>query len=704
MSDADDYLQDGFNPRSVTIPRLRSILVTHNIDYPSTAKKTQLVALVEEHVLPQVPKLRAQRARAKRSSLGIVNAGSAQDNGLWDDDELSPPRPNSRRSKSPRKSSARIKVEEEEPATPIFRSEPKRSSRASRSVSRQLSHGPEDDAHLYATSVASRRSSRRTVTPQIKPEPEPERELEPEIEEEEDSEESEEDEEDDDEEEPTQYEEDLSVFTDDNPFQGGSSPPPVQTPNRRRTVSVEPVKSAKSARRRTAAGPESTRAARRFEMATPPSRYKTPDYLLEPGEEFTPDEQLELEDEAASGDAAAVRRQAVVKHKRRGNIKTPFFVLLVSLFGAYLAWYRQEKMAVGYCGLGRPAKQLIPPEIPVPDVIMPFIEPECETCPQHAFCYEDYTVRCQEDFILKPHPLALGGLVPLPPTCEPDSEKARRVQAVADKAIEELRDRRARYECGELTNDAGEQEDSPTIAEEELKATVSQKRNKRMNSQEFDELWEAAIGEITGRDEVEVQATESPDSPGVPDRRISSTSLARLPFRCAIKRSIRSGLARYRFPIGLLSMLALGILYLRASYRKHRATSAQIPSLVDTVLGRLANQKELGDEDLDEPYLFLPNLRDDVLRSVHSLAERDRIWQRVRAVVEQNSNVRTSQREGRSGEVGRAWEWIGPSKGEGARRRRSGRVSWAPSDMGADTPESKPDIEVKKWEEPRPIY
>ncbi|EGX93990.1 sister chromatid separation protein (Src1), putative [Cordyceps militaris CM01] len=701
MSDADDYLQQGFNPRNVTIPRLRSILVTHGIDYPSTAKKTQLVALVEEHVLPRVPKLRAERARAKRSSLGIVNAGSAQDDGLWDDDELSPPRPTSRRSKSPRKSSARVKVEEEEPATPIFRTEPKRSSRASRSVSRQLSHGPEDDAHLYAASVSSRRSSRRTVTPQIKPEPEPQPEPEPLVEEEE--EESEESEEDDTEEEPTQYEEEPSVFTHDNPFQGGSSSPPMQTPSRRRTVSVEPIKSAKSDRRRTAVATESTRAARRFEMATPPRRYKKPDHLLEPGEEFTPDAQLELEDEAAAGDVAAIRRQAVVKQKRRGNIKTPFFVLLMALFGAYLAWFRQEKLAVGYCGLGRPAKQIIPPDIPVPDALLPFIEPECETCPQHAFCYEDYTVRCQDDFILKPHPLALGGLIPLPPTCEPDSEKARRVQAVADKAVEELRDRRAKYECGELTNEAGEQEDSPTIAEEELKATVSEKRNKRMNSQEFDELWEAAIGEITGRDEVEVQTT-SPDSPGVSNRRISSTSLARLPFRCAVKRSIRSGLARYRLPIGLLSMLVLGVLYLKASYRKHLATSAQIPALVDTVLGRLANQKELGDEDLDEPYLFLPNLRDDVLRSVHSLTERDRIWQRVRVVVEQNSNVRTSQREGRSGEVGRAWEWIGASKGEAARRRRSGRVSWAPSDMGAETPESKQDVEVKKWEEPRPIY
>lgn len=510
MADADDYLQDGFNPRSVTIPRLRSILVTHNIDYPSTAKKTQLVALVEEQVLPQVPKLRAQRARAKRSSLGIVNAGSAQDNGLWDDDELSPPRPASRRSKSPRKSSARIKVEEEEPAAPIFHPEPKRSSRASRSVSRQLSHDPEDDAQLYAAPASSRRSNRRTVTPQIKPEPEPEPvpEVEEEEEEEEEDSEEEDEEEDEIEEEPTQYEEDASVFTDDNPFQGGSSSPlPVQTPNRRRTVSVEPAKSAKSARRRTAVGTESARATRRFEMATPPRRHKTPEHLLEPGEEFTPDEQLELEDEAASGDAVALRRQAVVKHKRRGSVKTPFFVLLLSLLGAYLTWYRQEKMAVGYCHVGRPAKQVIPPEIPVPDILVPFIEPECETCPQHAFCYDDFTVRCQDDFILKPHPLALGGLVPLPPTCEPDSEKARRVQAVADKAIEELRDRRAKYECGELTNDAGEQEDSPTIAEEELKATVSQKRNKRMNSQEFDELWEAAIGEITGREEVEVQTT-----------------------------------------------------------------------------------------------------------------------------------------------------------------------------------------------------
>lgn len=149
--------------------------------------------------------------------------------------------------------------------------------------------------------------------------------------------------------------------------------------------------------------------------------------------------------------------------------------------------------------------------------------------------------------------------------------------------------------------------------------------------------------------------------------------------------------------------IVLAIFYLRARYRQHLVDSAQVPALVDLVLERLANQKELGEEDLDDAWLFLPNLRDDVLRSVHKVAERERIWQRVKKVVEQNSNVRTGQREGRSGEVGRAWEWIGPINGEGARRRRSGR--WT-RDLVADSPESRPTTaaESRKWAESRPIY
>ncbi len=159
----------------------------------------------------------------------------------------------------------------------------------------------------------------------------------------------------------------------------------------------------------------------------------------------------------------------------------------------------------------------------------------------------------------------------------------------------------------------------------------------------------------------------------------------------------------------------LTILYGRQRYLANKALSAQVPALVDQVLERLANQKEIAFEDGDDDaFLFLPNLRDDVLRSLHSLAARDRLWQRVRVVVEQNSNVRTGQRESRNGEVGRAWEWIGPSRpgagdASGGRRRKSGRVSWGPDVRGPEYSSEmsenrdKPAIH-KSWTEGRPIY
>lgn len=154
----------------------------------------------------------------------------------------------------------------------------------------------------------------------------------------------------------------------------------------------------------------------------------------------------------------------------------------------------------------------------------------------------------------------------------------------------------------------------------------------------------------------------------------------------------------------ILSLLSA--LYARGRYRWYRATSAQIPALVDLVLSRLATQKELAYEEggEDDPFLFLPHLRDDVLRSVHNARERERIWQRVRAVVEQNTNVRTGQREGKNGEVGRAWEWIGPSGiGDGGARRRA-RLSFGP-DVKVDAVDDRSSMH-KQWEEPgsRPVY
>ncbi|KAL2132293.1 hypothetical protein VTI74DRAFT_3980 [Chaetomium olivicolor] len=730
MSDTEsvDYLQADFDPRTLTVPRLRSILVTHNIHYPSQAKKPQLIELFNEHVLPQSRHILATRARAKRSSRGIVDADSQSTTSTDFDGEAMPPPPSARRSRSPRKAT-RVKRESEEPFhAPLMpaalRESPRK--RQSRSASAQFPPASDTDTAPEPEHRWPVRSDRRTTpVPKLEP-PEEDNFF-------------------------KRTPQTASVFTSDNPFQSGANSPvsPFKTPtNRRKTAGLESAlrQTPATARRRTdqhvfGEVEEPSIVSRTIEMPISRVRSKTPE--VEPDEEFTPEEQLALEQETAAHPELVVARRAQHVAKRSSSMSTPIWVLITTLFVAYAAWYRQEKIAVGYCGLGREPTQLVPssiqlPEwaadlgskfdvqkIQIPDWVTTALEPQCEPCPSHAYCYEDFTARCEPDFIVKPHPLSLGGLVPLPPTCEPDGEKVRRVQAVADKAVEELRDRRAKYECGEPLEPEGEPLDSPSIDEEELKEILGKKRSRRMAADEFDELWAAAIGEIKARDEVEVH-TEEPEAPetggaaAFPTTKLSSTSLARLSYTCALRRSVKLGVARHRLSIGGLISSVLFVLYARRRFIHNRALAAQIPGLVDEVLERLATQKEIafdaGDEDA---FLFLPNLRDDVLRSMHSLKDRERLWQRVRAVVEQNSNVRTGQREGRNGEVGRAWEWIGPARigaggsGEGSTRRRgkSARVSWGPDvkrevEDGAKAGDGALERKAvhKKWEEGRPIY
>ncbi|ORY65803.1 Man1-Src1p-C-terminal domain-containing protein [Pseudomassariella vexata] len=710
MSDTEslDYLQPGFEPTSLTMPRLRSILVAHNIHYPSTAKKAQLVEIFNDNVVPQSRKILAQRARAKRSSKGITDAESSQSSSAFTDhDNLPPPSTRTRRSQSPRKATQKFRSEEpERQMMPPTASPLKRKPRA---PIRQA-QASDTDTNTEPDHTVSARKVRRAneVISQLKVESSDE----------------------------GFFRRTTGAFTSDNPFQSGSSSPlPEKTPtNRRRTAGHENNRptsrpTSSSSRRRTDfptfSGDDEENMSKAFQVPvsrlmhnrTPEPRAETPEPMDEPGEEFTPEEQLELAaEEAIRGETTVITRRQP-RQPNGASWSTSLSVMFLTLLSVFAGWYRQEKIAVGYCGVGKHvssipseisvpewAQSVLPSEISVPPSVSDALEPKCEPCPPHAYCYDDFTVRCEQDYILKAHPLALGGLVPLPPTCEPDGEKVRRVQAVANRAVEELRERTAKFECGQLVDVSGGKAATPAIEEQELKEIINQKRSKKMNNQEFEDLWGAAIGEIKGREEVQVEVQEVRDSGSVPNTLFTSTSLARISLTCAVRRSIRLGLARYRLQISALISIFLTALYGRSRFLANRAAAAQVPGLVDLVLERLANQKQVADDE-DDPWLFLPHLRDDVLRSIHSLNQREKIWKRVRAVVEQNSNVRTGQREGRSGEVGRAWEWIGPSTGDSARRRKGGRVSSNPDVKDEEDSEmGEKSYLHQKWEESRPIY
>ncbi|PQE29161.1 hypothetical protein CJF30_00004197 [Rutstroemia sp. NJR-2017a BBW] len=679
-----DYLQPGFEPSSLTVPRLRSILVQYNIDYPSNSKKSQLVDIFNENLVPQARNILAARARAKRTSRGITDADSSQDSieesaGDYGNAILPPTTPGRRnvREPTPRRSTRSTSPVKRMPAT---RSPVKRTPRPSVKHPRQEESETGTDPEDVPQTIRKSRKSEAIQTPMagardnldgVVKERESRRE---------------------------------SNFTYDNPFQSGSPPSGGRHSSgerKRRSLGPSAAKERQTTTPRIDDGirPPSSST---FEMPVS-SLDGLKDYDengVEISEDFTPEARRELDRELQTGITA-------IQPRRKGNngvgTRGPIWMLLFTVLGGYAAWYRQEKIAVGFCGLGREAHSLVPLNANVPEWARTLAEPQCDPCPQHAYCNTNYEVQCDSDFVLNHHPLSLGGFLPLPPTCEPDGEKVRRVKAVADRAVEELRERRAKWECGDLVDEAGSPEPSVEIETEELKKEVSKKRRKGMAEAEFEELWTGAIGDIKGRDEV-VSGSDGSDT-------LTSTSLARLPLGCAVKRSFRLTLARHRLEIGSLVLLATLFFYIRSSIRARNATKAAIPSLVSLTLDRLATQASLHAQDpegIKEGWISIGQLRDDVLRNEHSIKKREQIWTKVKKIVEMNANVRAAQRESKNGEISRVWEWIGALEDvDGfSRRRKSGRVSRGGAldeDDGAEAGKGVGFL-TSKWEEGRPIY
>lgn len=492
-SDSDlDYLAPDFDPAGLTVPRLRSILVSHDLSYPASAKKAQLVEIFNSKVVPQSRKILAARSRAKRSSRGIVDVESSQEStvsGDGDVDLMPPPPPPDASNRRANRRSAGLTSEEDGNRASIpssYNERPlgwKGSSKHARESDPDFSLDAESKRPMIRKSKQSNLGAAEVEQDAGEP-AQPAVKIE-------------------------------SVFSDDNPFQSGSSPLSgadrrVSGGKRKKSLGFSTQKD--GARRRSSnklAQAEDgiiVPTSKKFEVPLAglkkkkkPKQEEIEDGI-EPGEEFTPEEQMELTREQLKEGARAAlspRRATNRSSGGRFSLSAPW-VIVMTLLGGYATWWRREKLEAGYCGIGRPSTSLA--NVHVPDWLS-FLEPQCEPCPQHAYCYERLQTRCEPDFMLKPHPLSLGGAIPLPPTCEPDGEKVRKVKAVADRAVEELRERRAKYECGEPI-DPGNKHSRIEIDEDELKTKVGQKRRRAMSDAEFEELWKGAIGETLGREEV----------------------------------------------------------------------------------------------------------------------------------------------------------------------------------------------------------
>ncbi|KAK7183343.1 hypothetical protein DPSP01_000535 [Paraphaeosphaeria sporulosa] len=687
------YLDDGVEPTKITVPELRSILLKHGVHYPASAKKPALVELFTVNVLPQAAKIQRQAARTVRSTRGIVDVPSSASTTTTDDaedeDTLIPPPSAVRQTPRRRTRATTAEHEEEEPAP--ARTPARRAKTPSRTVPNK--HARDADADTDGQPAYQR--TRKSLAPQTKePTPDPEAWHRPTAD---------------------------SPFTQENPFQSGSSPAPEAhaRDRRRKTMGFEQKERRKSdATRRRTYQPQVSQqddgvvvpTRKTFEM--PVARVKKEQAVVampdsgDEGEEYTPEEQLELVRERAENGQVDI----LPPRRRRDPSKTASTVqaFLLTLFATAFALlggvWREEKFAIGFCNTGSVAPTAIA-GVEIPEFATGLL-PQCEPCPPHAYCYPKLQVECEKDFIKKPHPLSFGGLLPLPPTCEPDTEKTRKVTQVADHAVQMLRQRRAQYECGE--EDAkGNVVQSPEVSVSDLKEGLLAKKSKSLSNAEFEDLFAKALGEIPARQEV---VEQSDGTTG--ERRLASTSLAELTLACSIRRSLRESLERHILEIvGLVLFIASGA-YGKHTITSNRALEAHAKQLASDVFDRLANQSALAQQEpgaYQDRGLSMNQLRDDVLRNEFSSSRRMNLWKRVQKKVEHNSNIRAAVREGASGDVTRMWEWIGPVRlledGYSSGKRDGGRRSlgWT-STPGSSPPEVKDMKEGQRWDDGHPQY
>lgn len=499
MAEGLEYLSPDFDLNTLTVPRLRSILVNHDVPYPASAKKTQLVRILQDEVLPQARNLLRERDRVKRTSAGITDMGSrassvaasdVDDNHPGDDRESMPPPPTpstastntGTRKGRPKRGTRASTAETDDVNTPATllstsrRTSARPETRYSRTPDKEIGYDGLVTPGVTDGTTPTRSTARKLRGSEAPSSSEPEP--------------------------PVKTEStDEDVFTDDNPFQSGSPSIQFEQHGGRAKGGLRGRKSETPSTLKKKIGTPTQKPSYSTSLPSPKevSDEEEEEYAVGAGEEFTPDEQLALEREQADILYPAGDQNYQRQPRKQGAVSNMLaWLFILSLFGTFGAWWRKEKIEIGFCGIGKSTWSLADTRVPQWANVM---EPRCEICPAHAFCYPNLEARCEHDFILKPHPLSLGGLVPLPPTCEADSEKARRVKAVTDKAVEKLRDRRAKWECGELRDD-GKEAKSPEISEPALKQEVGRKRRKGMSDAEFDDLWKGALGEIIGKEEV----------------------------------------------------------------------------------------------------------------------------------------------------------------------------------------------------------
>lgn len=476
--------------------------------------------------------------------------------------------------------------------------------------------------------------------------------------------------------------------------------PKTNTPKVKDTPKAKDTpKSSKVTPKSTKATPKSTKASPRSSKATPKSSLtpksatpkKTARVSATPKKENSVIEEGSGEESDEDSDEEHEELDKAATHApRKSSFWSPFFFislwLLAVVYGLGVFWYREQQYLVGYCGQEIEQATVPPNSHPLLVSAGAYLDanfkPKCTPCPPHARCYPYLELGCYEDFV-ETQPWYFR-LTPTLHThlkrCVPDTKKAEKLEIMIDVALDLLRSRNAEKNCGRSSTDDFEAGLNST----ELHDLLLMMKAPYITRDEFEELWERSVIELEKEPEVIVRQVE-PFSPfsqpiltqtgfsdGVragivdhtsksqetSDKILRSTSLSNLSFQCRLLNTVIGTVVHYKGVLMGVVGLYFIVLYVRYRIRQYRLQRLRVETVYYEVLRNLKKQYNLAKQDGSVPlYIGSTQLRDLILTTEKNLSRKLKLWNRVSAEVENNSNVRYHLVE-HHGEIMKVWEWI----------------------------------------------
>ncbi|GAA5845641.1 hypothetical protein JCM9279_006059 [Rhodotorula babjevae] len=384
--------------------------------------------------------------------------------------------------------------------------------------------------------------------------------------------------------------------------------------------------------------------------------------------------------------SSSAREAALVALPSPRTVRRAALFALVALVLALVLWRRAETIAAGYCDPNAPSNERtaarrtslalpsLPDLSPSADALLDStgLRPGCTACPQHGHCAHGDFVGCELDHVPVEPGLVrtLGGLLPAPSVCVPDTAKQVAVARQASAGAHVLRHRRGEVVCRglerarrrEREHGAGAREDAYVFGMDAVKvldemARANELAREPISDEYVDEINRLALRDLEAHGEVVVWQNGN--------EYWYASKTADMSLGCRTRLFAKNWVKQHKISLaGLFAALA-GVAWARHKLAQRKRDEVRKDQLVVVALHQLQQQarSHLADP-IHVPFAHVApsHLRDLVLQDEHSPARRAALWHRVAHVVEGNANVRVKDVE-IGGEELRGWEWTGPVMG-----------------------------------------